>query len=351
METRFPFPLNPEGWYSLAFSEELAPGGLLSRQVAGHEVVLFRTQSGEVACVDAYCPHMGSHFGHGGTVEGEEIRCPFHFFQFDTQGVCTRTGYDTKPPKKARLRTWPVVERNHQLMVYYGLEQGEAPTWDVPELDTEGWLPPVFGMWRVKTHPQETTENSVDMGHFAIVHRYFDVEELAPVATEGPYLSTRYAFSRVNDVFGGPPSVRTAFQTHVWGLGYSLVELEVEKLGLRSRVWVLPTPTGGEHIELRAALSIPADTDVGALHWGLRLLPRSVALKQVQQRSFDTYVHDLQQDFDIWENKIYIHPPVLAQGDGPIPRYRKWARQFYPELRAVQPTPIVSDVDLTTVAS
>jgi nitrite reductase/ring-hydroxylating ferredoxin subunit len=345
LDTRFPFPLNPDGWYTLAFSAELAPGQVLARQVGGRDVVLFRTDAGEVACVDAYCPHMGAHFGHGGTVEGDQLRCPFHFFEFDTGGVCTRTGYGTKPPEKARLGTWPVVERNHQLMVYLG---EAAPTWEVPALDTEGWMAPAFGCWRVKTHPQETTENSVDMGHFGIVHRYFDVEELAPLHTEGPYLSSSYAFSRANDVFGGPASVRTEFRTHIWGLGYSLVELTVLELGLRSRVWVLPTPMGTEHIELRAGLSVPEDTDVGALHWGLRLMPRSVALGLVQSRAFAAYVHDLNQDFDIWENKLYIHPPALAQGDGPIPKYRKWARQFYPELRVA---PSVPQGDLAAVSS
>ena len=29
-----------------------------------------------------------------------------------------------------------------------------------------------------------------------------------------------------------------------------------------------------------------------------------------------------------------VDPPVLAQGDGPIPAYRKYCRQFYPDLRA-----------------
>jgi len=37
----------------------------------------------------------------------------------------------------------------------------------------------------------------------------------------------------------------------------------------------------------------------------------------------------LGQDIPIWENKIYISPPLLADGDGPIGMFRKWCRQFY----------------------
>ena len=36
---------------------------------------------------------------------------------------------------------------------------------------------------------------------------------------------------------------------------------------------------------------------------------------------------------DIWENKIYIDPPVLAKDDDPITAYRKYYRQFYPHLK------------------
>jgi hypothetical protein len=41
------------------------------------------------------------------------------------------------------------------------------------------------------------------------------------------------------------------------------------------------------------------------------------------------YAHDVSQDVDVWENKIYVHPPALAKGDGPVGPYRAWATQFY----------------------
>ena len=37
----------------------------------------------------------------------------------------------------------------------------------------------------------------------------------------------------------------------------------------------------------------------------------------------------LEQEHPIWENKIYVHPPVLVDGDGPIGVFRRWAKQFY----------------------
>jgi Rieske 2Fe-2S protein len=72
----------PTGWYAL-FSSELAAGALLHGRYFGEELVVFRTEAGRAVAMDAYCPHMGAHLGHGGEVRGETLRCPFHGFCFD----------------------------------------------------------------------------------------------------------------------------------------------------------------------------------------------------------------------------------------------------------------------------
>jgi hypothetical protein len=35
------------------------------------------------------------------------------------------------------------------------------------------------------------------------------------------------------------------------------------------------------------------------------------------------------EDIPTWEHKRYRPQPPLRDGDGPIPRYRAWAAQFY----------------------
>lgn len=35
------------------------------------------------------------------------------------------------------------------------------------------------------------------------------------------------------------------------------------------------------------------------------------------------------QDFPIWEHKRFRAQPALAEGDGPIAEFRRWAAQFY----------------------
>jgi hypothetical protein len=65
------------------------------------------------------------------------------------------------------------------------------------------------------------------------------------------------------------------------------------------------------------------------IHPLLALAPKKIIRDLILRTAFKGYQHDVSQDFKIWENKIYITPPALAKGDGPVWQYREWAKQFY----------------------
>ena len=46
-------------------------------------------------------------------------------------------------------------------------------------------------------------------------------------------------------------------------------------------------------------------------------------------RAFRIFQSDVEQDFVIWQHKAFVPRPALANGDGPVMRYRRWAEQFY----------------------
>ncbi len=189
---RYPFPAVPDGWFFLCRTDELRPGTMKSGRWLGRDLVLWRTRSGRAVVSDAFCPHLGAHLGEGGEVRGDSLRCPFHGFCFDAEGACVSLpdAYSGRPPPKARLATWPVHETHGMVLVHHHA-RGEGPTWQVPTLDTDGWLPLQLHQWDVRAHPQETTENSVDVGHFTEVHGYHDVRTIKPARTEGHYLNAR----------------------------------------------------------------------------------------------------------------------------------------------------------------
>jgi 3-ketosteroid 9alpha-monooxygenase subunit A len=41
-----------------------------------------------------------------------------------------------------------------------------------------------------------------------------------------------------------------------------------------------------------------------------------------------TAMREFNRDVPIWQNKVVVARPVLCDGDGPIVRFRTWARQF-----------------------
>jgi nitrite reductase/ring-hydroxylating ferredoxin subunit len=329
MDTIQALPPFPNGWFAVAFSHELRPGRLLSVPFMGQELIVFRTRSGAISAVDPYCPHLGAHFGYGGTVEGEALRCPFHDFRFDLQGTCVATGYGTRPPPKARLRVWPVREVNGVIVVYHD-GRGDPPEWEVPQRDAAGWTPLMTRTFTLRSHPQETTENSVDIGHLRVVHGYHAVEALSELHTDGPYLKAHYTMTRPIHFLGATVQMlRSEFFAHVHGLGYSLVEVSVPAYGLNSRLFVLPTPTDGQHIHLRIALSMKKLSGARRDFVPFRFLPGILLDALIPRFTFEGFAHDVGQDFEVWNNKVYVQPPALAEGDGPIGRYRQWTKQFY----------------------
>ena len=321
----------PSGWFVRALSSELAPGALKTVDLAGRELVLFRTESGQVVASTPFCPHMGAHLGHGGRVRGETIECPFHAFRFNTEGHCVSTPYDAPVPR-CKLPLEHVRELHGLILVWHGAD-GEGPSFEVPDVSVDGWSTMQMRRYRFRGHPQETNENSVDSGHFGIVHGYRDVKILSPLRAEGAFLTVKYAMVRpLAPTMPWLGTTYAEFEIHVHGLGYSRVEVSVPKLGLRSRHLVFATPVAPGELEIMVGFTLRSARSA----LGLDARRRGAALGLVDDAAvaigLDIFRRDVEQDFAIWQNKRYVHPPQLAQGDGPVGAYRRWARQFYPRF-------------------
>lgn len=314
----------PNTWYFVGLGAELQPGDLRSVRVAGADWVLWRGEDGQAHMQSAWCPHLGAHLGHGGKVVGSEIRCPFHGFRFDGSGQCTASGYNTKPPA-AKLRSLPITEK-HGLLFAWWHTAGSPPDWEIPALDMTGWSPFALHEWKLRGHPQETTENSVDVGHFAWVHGYTDVQTVEEIQMEGPHLFGAYSFRRLVLNQTWLPSVPVTIHVDIWGHGYSQVHVSNLPLGLRFRLIVVATPEEADHIVLRIGISVLSFQDTPGV---AKLLPTPLIRPLLVPLLLDVYRHEVEQDFAIWKNKTYMHPPALARGDGPVGQYRSWSRQFY----------------------
>ena len=310
MTPRYPMPSYPNGWFALAFSDELPEGAVVTRRFLGEDVVLFRTASGAVAAMDATCPHMGAHLG-GGRVDGETIRCPFHGFCFDAKGACVSTPYGKRLPPRAQAKTIEVDEVNGVVLAWHDLA-GRPPSFRIPKVAREGWTHLRHHTMTLRTHVQETAENGVDLGHFGEVHKYRNVRFTKDPAIDGPVLRASYAAARPLE----GSEIDFEFDVAIWGLGYSIVEVDVKTFGIRTCQLVCACPIDEETIALRVATQ-------------MQKLPDEAITEGLFGTIFDGFLQDVGQDAPIWERKKYLELPALAEGDGPIGTYRKWARQFY----------------------
>ena len=309
MTPRYPMP-QPYGWFHVCYSDELPNGAVLAFRFFGREVVLFRTAQGRAHLVDAFCPHLGAHLGHGGRVVGESLVCPFHGWHFDGEGVCVDIPYARSGSKlvgRRCLQTWEVCEANRSIFAWY--HPGSArPHFEVvrlPELthSDEQWTPLLRRRWVVRCHIQEAHENIADRAHFACVH--------------GLEPSLQYSFEghRSRIVMDSAPpgvSLPTRIVTERNGPGQSWAHYEGFP---RFLVLDTVTPIDDERVAFNVAVTFHG---LGAER-----------MRAVHEKVLGDICAQVERDIPIFEHKIYRSKPLYCEQDGPIAEFRKWYGQFY----------------------
>jgi 3-ketosteroid 9alpha-monooxygenase subunit A len=315
-DPRPPFPI---GWFAVARAADLPPGTVLERTFLGNQVVAFRTDTGEAAVVSAYCPHLGANLGRGGKVVGESIRCPFHSLRWGPDGTCVGSEYPGDPDYRVRIPSYPTIERFGFVFAWHH-PAGGVPTFDVPDLDLEGWTEPLVTTIPIATHVETVHENGVDAVHFGVVHG-FPLSE-PRYGENGHSFHSEFHFATPNFLREGPPEITTFFDTDTHGLGYAHSLNTAEAVGLQYRVLLLTTPT------TEGALDFTVATTVRRPEAGDHIA--GVPLDEVADFMHRGAVGGVRQDIPIWEGLRYVDHPRLVKGDGPIPRFRHWASQFRP---------------------
>jgi 3-ketosteroid 9alpha-monooxygenase subunit A len=305
----------PRGWFVAGFSAELPALAVKPLRYFGRDLVAFRGEDGAARVLDAFCPHLGAHLGHGGTVVGDAVRCPFHAWEFDGAGRCTRIPYAKKIPPGARVQSWPVREQNGVILVHHDPAGGE-PTFEIaviPEYGTDAWLPWSTFSYRVKTHPREIVENVADIQHFVPVHgthvEEFTNEFDGPRATQ---LNRGVAYP----VGGGED--RYAIRATYHGPGIQISHWD----GFLKSVLVnAHTPVDEGSVDLRFAVS-------------LKIVGSREKTAGFAQRYVDNLRDGFLQDVAIWEHKVFRERPLFVENDGPIGQLRRWYQQFYAQPTA-----------------
>jgi phenylpropionate dioxygenase-like ring-hydroxylating dioxygenase large terminal subunit len=330
-DTLSPFP---EGWYFVTTAKSLRKSQLIQKTWMGVEIVAWCDEDGRSSVAESVCPHLGSELGPaaGGRVRDGCLVCPFHGYEFDLTGQCVATPF-APPPRTAKLRVFETRKLLGMVFAWWGID-GRPPQWSLPEDPPGGadWSALKFRTLRFRGHPQETSENAVDMAHLRYVHGYGNVGRVGAVELDGAHLQSSFDFKRVQGVLG---IVNLTFDVsataHVVGLGYSFVEFHERSVGMDGRLWVLSTPVDGTLIDLVLVSQLRRIRKPKRPIVGLRFLPPALRTQTMNRLMLFFQEHDVMQDVVVWSRKRYRSRPSLCRSDGEIGMYRRYCRQFYAE--------------------
>lgn len=157
-------------WYAAAYSDELTQGKPLGCVILEEPVVLYRRANGVPAALEDRCVHRSMPLSMG-RVCGDVIECGYHGLQYDCSGTCVRIPGQDAIPRGARIRDYPVVERDGFIWVWMG-DAAKADTARItrfPWMTKPGWQHTKLHA-RIACNYQLVIDNLLDLSHLAFVH-------------------------------------------------------------------------------------------------------------------------------------------------------------------------------------
>jgi phenylpropionate dioxygenase-like ring-hydroxylating dioxygenase large terminal subunit len=110
---------HPDYWYPVAWSDELRVGRTLARHFAGEPIVLYRGSTGRVFALEDRCAHRQVPL-HLGVVSGDELKCHYHGWAYDSSGNCVDVPYLGKCRLPNGVKSYPACEVDGLIFVFPG---------------------------------------------------------------------------------------------------------------------------------------------------------------------------------------------------------------------------------------
>src|SRR4051794_35924401 len=105
-------------WYVAATSKELGDAPL-GRRLLDRDVVLWRSETGEVVALDDSCAHRGFPLSHG-QIEGDRLVCGYHGCAYGADGRCVSIPTQQGVPRGMKVRSYPILEDPPFIWVWLG---------------------------------------------------------------------------------------------------------------------------------------------------------------------------------------------------------------------------------------
>ena len=163
-------------WIPALLEEEIVErdGAPVKLRLLGEDLVAFRTTSGKVGIVEAYCAHRRAPMCLGRNEENG-LRCVYHGWKYDVDGNCIDlpTAGDESVKDKVRITAYPTREHGGVIWVFMG------PKDKMPEPPDYEWMrAPETHCRMSKTYEScnwvQALEGGLDTAHSSFAHNNGD---------------------------------------------------------------------------------------------------------------------------------------------------------------------------------
>jgi len=156
-------------WYVAAWDHEITRK-MTRRVLLDEPILLFRRDDGVAVALEDRCCHRQAPLSMGKLV-GNVVKCPYHGLEFDSSGKCVKVPSQDLVPASARVRAYPLVEKNHWLWIWMGEPAKADPKLieDFHWMDDPAWR---YGgnYLHVESSYLLLVENLLDTTHLPFLH-------------------------------------------------------------------------------------------------------------------------------------------------------------------------------------
>lgn len=165
-------------WYILALDAEVPANKPIKKWLYDTPYVLFRDADGKIAVLKDRCLHRGAQLSLG-TLEGGAIRCPYHGWKFDREGLLIEVpseGPAKEAQEQVKKKNWcvdsmPVYVQDGCVWVWPGdvAKKSSAPDWRFPEFGNKSTIQ-YFMITDFDNEVTHLVQNFMDVPHTVFVH-------------------------------------------------------------------------------------------------------------------------------------------------------------------------------------
>jgi 3-ketosteroid 9alpha-monooxygenase subunit A len=319
--------MNPPGlshlWVFITFTNKIKCEQIIPLTIVDKHLVLWKSQSGQLSLLDAYCPHLGAHLEKG-TIKGEMIQCNFHNRKFDVNGICS--GFGKNNP------SYILQQVDNMIFAWFG---DTAPTWEVPSFlkgfagndDSSEWKILKTKKLNYNFAPKDLLDNTVDPIHFKTFHKQCDNYKPIEIISKNHFCFISKA------TFIGHPSFTKRnipflleLVTESYGPTNLIVSATAKFLGREYyfKFIFLCTPKASINTDYTLSIAIKTKPKQKLS------IPQRLFLFFYVREAFRIQIKEFRiESRNIWETKTYLENPDYFPQEQAMNEYNEWYKQFF----------------------